>query len=94
MITHAALLFIHRRFFAQALIDHPENPLDSPYKNSFKAAYETAHAFLRSMHYGFARLPRLIIYVWTAWTQAFSCAVRLRMRNAILWTADGRLRDR
>ncbi|KZP32860.1 hypothetical protein FIBSPDRAFT_924875 [Athelia psychrophila] len=33
------LLYIHRSFFAQALLDHPENPLLSVYAPSFLAAY-------------------------------------------------------
>ncbi|KAG6813503.1 hypothetical protein H0H92_010528 [Tricholoma furcatifolium] len=34
-----ALLYIHRSFFAQAMLDHPANPLRSPYAPSFLAAY-------------------------------------------------------
>ncbi|KAG6902306.1 hypothetical protein C0995_001916 [Termitomyces sp. Mi166 len=33
------LLYIHRSFFAQAMLDHPTNPLRSPYAPSFLAAY-------------------------------------------------------
>lgn len=31
---HAVLLFLHRSWFAQALLDHPANPLQSPYAPS------------------------------------------------------------
>lgn len=43
-IRSISMLFIHRSFFAQALLDHPENPLRSPYATSFLAAYRAATA--------------------------------------------------
>lgn len=37
-----SMVFIHRSFFAQALLDHPENPLQSPFATSFLATYRAA----------------------------------------------------
>lgn len=41
------LLYIHRSFFAQALLDHPENPLLSAYAPSFLAAYRCASIMIK-----------------------------------------------
>ncbi len=42
------MIHIHRTFFAQALLDHPTNPLASPYAPSFLAANRCASILLRS----------------------------------------------
>lgn len=41
-IRSHSMLFIHRSFFARALLDHPENPLRGPYATSFLATYRAA----------------------------------------------------
>lgn len=43
-----ALLYIHRTFFAQAMLDHPANPLRSPYAPSFLAAYRCASGMIKA----------------------------------------------
>ncbi|KAF7301357.1 Zn(2)-C6 fungal-type domain-containing protein [Mycena indigotica] len=43
-----ALLYIHRTFFAQAMLDHPVNPLRSPYAPSFLAAYRCASGMIKA----------------------------------------------
>ena len=43
-----SMLFIHKCFFTQALLDHPENPLCSVYATSFLAAYRAASAIIRA----------------------------------------------
>ena len=41
------ILYIHRSFFVQALLDHPDNPLKSPYAPSFLAVYRAASDNIR-----------------------------------------------
>ena len=62
----STMLFIHKCFFAQALLDHPDNPLRSVYATSFLAAYRAASAIIRkaaSLDTGF---PALLIR-WVHW---------------------------
>ncbi|TEB24873.1 hypothetical protein FA13DRAFT_1756766 [Coprinellus micaceus] len=63
-IRETILLYIHRSFFAQAIIDHPENPLKSAYAPSFLASYRASSTILEVS----ARF-------WTMWTFAFTAAV-------------------
>lgn len=69
MAVHSpAMIHIHRTFFAQALLDHPTNPLASPYAPSFLAANRCASILLRSfLHHWNRRYthfrPLLIITV-------------------------------
>lgn len=53
------MLYIHRSFFAQALLDHPANPLRSPYAPSFLAAYRCASVIIKSSINHFERYPDL-----------------------------------
>lgn len=54
-------ILIHRSFFAQALLDHPENPLSSPYATSFLATYRAASVVIRATAQHFERYPELFI---------------------------------
>ncbi|KZP16989.1 hypothetical protein FIBSPDRAFT_747810 [Athelia psychrophila] len=69
------MLFIHRSFFAQALLDHPENPLRSPYATSFLATYRAASVMIRSTTEHLELYPELFMRWWVAWTQLFSSAI-------------------
>jgi hypothetical protein len=71
----AALLYIHRSFFAQALLDHPSNPLRSRYAPSFLAAYRCASGVIKSAVNQFDRFPDLSMRWWMVWTHLFSAAV-------------------
>ncbi|KZP26825.1 hypothetical protein FIBSPDRAFT_819107 [Athelia psychrophila] len=70
-----SLLYVHRSFFAQALLDHPENPLRSPYAPSFLAAYRSASDLIRVSVGHIQRYPELLMRWWAIWTQLFSCAI-------------------
>ncbi|KAF7976905.1 hypothetical protein HWV62_5292 [Athelia sp. TMB] len=63
-----SMLYIHRSFFVQALLDHPENPLKSVYATSFLAAYRSASVIIRGT---IGHLERW----WAVWTQLFSAAI-------------------
>ncbi|KAG1774346.1 fungal-specific transcription factor domain-containing protein [Suillus placidus] len=58
------LLYIHRSFFAQAIIENPVNPLKSAYAPSFLAAYRAVQEY-----------PSLCARFWGIWTFAFSAAI-------------------
>ncbi|KAF7303857.1 Zn(2)-C6 fungal-type domain-containing protein [Mycena indigotica] len=76
--THAytaVLLYIHRSFFAQAIIEQPVNPLKSAYAPSFLAAYRASATILKSVRDQFEITPIACARFWTMWTFAFSSAV-------------------
>ena len=69
------MLYIHRTFFAQALLDNPSNPLSSPYAPSFLAANRCASVLVKSFIHHYERCPDLCARFWGIWTHAFSAAV-------------------
>ncbi|KAK1236733.1 hypothetical protein PQX77_000089 [Marasmius sp. AFHP31] len=69
------LLYIHRSFFAQAMLDHPINPLRSPYAPSFLAAYRCASGVIRATSQHYERFPALCVRWWGIWTHLFTAAV-------------------
>jgi hypothetical protein len=74
------LLWIHRSFFAQAIIDCPSNPLRSTYAASFLASYRASVTILKTIKNQFDNYPALCSRFWLIWTYAFSAAVStLRM---------------
>lgn len=69
------MLFIHRSFFAQALLDFPTNPLRSPYAPSFLAAYRCASATIKTIVLNFQVFPDLFMRWWPVWSHLLSAAV-------------------
>ncbi|KAI0311789.1 fungal-specific transcription factor domain-containing protein [Amylostereum chailletii] len=69
------LLFVHRSFFAQALIEDPANPIRSQYAPSFLSTVRAASTILRSVRDQFALHPAMCSRFWSTWTYAFSAAV-------------------
>ncbi|KAF8624941.1 hypothetical protein AX17_006967 [Amanita inopinata Kibby_2008] len=74
-IRETVLMYIHRSFFAQAIIEHPVNPLKSPYSPSFLAAYRASSTILKSIREQFSMWPNSCSRFWTMWTFAFTAAV-------------------
>ncbi|KAJ3798734.1 fungal-specific transcription factor domain-containing protein [Lentinula aff. detonsa] len=74
-VRETVLMYIHRSFFAQAIIDQPTNPLKSVYAPSFLAAYRGAATILKSVREQFILWPNSCARFWTMWTFAFSAAV-------------------
>jgi hypothetical protein len=70
----SALMYIHRSFFAQAILDHPINPLRSAYAPSFLAAYRSASIVIKSSLEQYERFPDLVCRAWGVWT---NCEHRL-----------------
>ncbi|KZT29531.1 hypothetical protein NEOLEDRAFT_1056777 [Neolentinus lepideus HHB14362 ss-1] len=69
------LMFIHRSFFAQAVLDHPMNPFRSPYAPSYLTAYRCASAQIASSIHFYNRLPEMFIRLTSFWTHAFTGAL-------------------
>jgi hypothetical protein len=69
------LMYIHRSFFAQAIIKHPVNLRKSTYAPSFLAAYRASSTILKSIREQFNMWPNSCSRFWTMWTSAFSVAV-------------------
>ncbi|KAA1470033.1 hypothetical protein DENSPDRAFT_928581 [Dentipellis sp. KUC8613] len=69
------LLFVHRSYFAQALVEEPTNPLRSPYAPSFLATVRAAQDVLRCVAEQFLIHPAMCSRFWSTWTYAFSAAV-------------------
>lgn len=75
LIVILVLMYMHRSFFAQAMIEQPLNPLKSAYAPSFTAAYRAALTILKSIDEQFNLFPNSCSRFWTMWTFAFTAAV-------------------
>ncbi|KIM68627.1 hypothetical protein SCLCIDRAFT_13431 [Scleroderma citrinum Foug A] len=71
----ATMLYIHRSFFAQAMLDFPTNPLRSPFAPSFLAAYRCASATIKSTIVSYQKHPELLSRFWSLWNNLMSAAV-------------------
>ncbi|KAI5992271.1 fungal-specific transcription factor domain-containing protein [Pisolithus orientalis] len=69
------LLYIHRSYFAQAIIENPTNPLKSVYTPSFLAAYRASLTILHTVKAQYDLHPELTARLWPIWTYAFSAAI-------------------
>lgn len=69
------LLFVHRPYFAQALIENAADPTRSPYSRSFLATVRAASTILRSIKDQFASYPAMCSRFCSIWTHAYSAAV-------------------
>ncbi|KAE9408894.1 hypothetical protein BT96DRAFT_932215 [Gymnopus androsaceus JB14] len=81
------LMYIHRSFFAQAIIEQPTNPLKSVYAPSFLAAYRASATILKSIREQFIVWPNSCARFWTMWTFAFSAAVTRGPRSPLAASA-------
>ncbi|TFK37395.1 fungal-specific transcription factor domain-containing protein [Crucibulum laeve] len=69
------MLYLHRSFFAQAMLDHPMNPLLSPYSPSFLTAYRCASVIIKASAHQFERCAEMAMRVWFLMYHTFSAAV-------------------
>ncbi|KAJ7244957.1 hypothetical protein C8J57DRAFT_1363463 [Mycena rebaudengoi] len=69
------MVYIHRSFFAQAMLDHPANPLLSPFATSFLTAYRSASVIIKATAYQFDRCAEMAMRTWYLLHQTFSAAV-------------------
>ncbi|TDL16809.1 hypothetical protein BD410DRAFT_794903 [Rickenella mellea] len=70
-----SMLYIHRSYFAKALIDHPHNPLRSPFAASFLSAYRCSLALLKVVREHFEMNPDFMIRSWMLWKHVFSALI-------------------
>ncbi|KAJ3936499.1 MAG: fungal-specific transcription factor domain-containing protein [Lentinula lateritia] len=69
-LTHFRALvamFIHRAFFAQALLQSPSNPLSSVYAPSFLAAYRAASIVVHCVVKHFYKYYQILSRFWAIW---------------------------
>ncbi|KAJ7064790.1 fungal-specific transcription factor domain-containing protein [Mycena amicta] len=69
------MLYIHRSFYAQALLDFPTNPLRSPFATSFLTAYRSASVLIKATAYQYDRSAEMAMRVWFLLHHTFSAAV-------------------
>lgn len=69
------MMYIHRSFFAQAILDKPDNPFLSPYAHSYLTAYRCASTQLSvSLHF-YNKCPLFFQRLTPFWTNAFTAAL-------------------
>ncbi|EIN14557.1 hypothetical protein PUNSTDRAFT_30245, partial [Punctularia strigosozonata HHB-11173 SS5] len=73
--TRYAMMYLHRVFFAQALVDRTGDPLKSPYAPSFLAGYRAACETVSLLRQQFDLFPLELARVWVLWTHAFSATL-------------------
>ncbi len=68
-------MYVHRSYFAQALIEQPDNPLKSNYATSVLVTMRSSATILRCVRDQFSQWNSACGRYWTMWTFAFSAAV-------------------
>jgi hypothetical protein len=71
------LTYIHRSFFARALLDYPTNPLSSPFAPSFLCAHQSASVVVKNSVRLVSRNSNLAMRWSMLWMHLFTAAVRL-----------------
>ncbi|KAF9477057.1 hypothetical protein BDN70DRAFT_862320 [Pholiota conissans] len=69
------MLYLHRSFFAQAMLDHPTNPLLSPFAPSFLTAYRSGSIIIKASAHLFERCAAMAMRLWFLMYHTFSAAV-------------------
>ncbi|KAH8997101.1 hypothetical protein EDB86DRAFT_2803568, partial [Lactarius hatsudake] len=74
-IPDVFLLYLHRNFFIQALIEDPEDPSRGQYAPSFLTTVRASKNILRTVEEQFPIQPVILSRFWAIWTFTFSAAV-------------------
>ncbi|TFK24536.1 hypothetical protein FA15DRAFT_704519 [Coprinopsis marcescibilis] len=69
------MIYLHRSFFAQAVLDHPANPLLSSFAPSFLTAYRCASIVIKASVHQFDRCASMAKRIWFLLYHTFSAAV-------------------
>ncbi|KAJ3979852.1 hypothetical protein F5890DRAFT_829049 [Lentinula detonsa] len=69
------MLYLHRSFFAHAMLTHPSNPLMSPFALSFLAAYRAASVIIKAAVHFYDRCSAVVPRVWFLTYHVFSAAM-------------------
>ncbi|KAL5507235.1 hypothetical protein ACEPAH_6691 [Sanghuangporus vaninii] len=70
-----ALMYIHRNFFARAILDFPDNPMRSPFAASFLATYRSASKIIRMCREHMHVMYLTTLRVWQIWSVSLTCGV-------------------
>ncbi|RXW14682.1 hypothetical protein EST38_g11178 [Candolleomyces aberdarensis] len=76
-LRESNLLYIHRSYFAQALRQLPDNPLQHAFAASVLAAYRSSTRLIASLRSLYGVHPRLTSTVWYFWSGVFSSCIVL-----------------
>jgi hypothetical protein len=76
MNAPAALIHLHRAYFARALRDHPANPASSPYGPSFHATIRAVREVMDWLFFAYNAVPDVAICFAYEWTMGLTAAVR------------------
>ncbi|GJE86308.1 Zn(II)2Cys6 transcription factor [Phanerochaete sordida] len=69
------LLSLHRSFFAKAMALNPQNPLSTPYAQSFLTVYHCAWRVAETTLHVWPRNQRLMSRIWMIWSFNFAAAI-------------------
>lgn len=73
------VLFMHKSYFTQAMLDHPVEPLRSPYAPSFLAACRCASLIIQLVETQFRRYPTYAARLWNNWAHLFTASTIISM---------------
>ncbi|KAF8677359.1 Fungal specific transcription factor domain [Rhizoctonia solani] len=76
-VPETILMHLHRSFFARAISESPDDPLQSRYAESVIAIHEAVLRHLAAVRSLFSLLPNLAMRFWLYWSHAFSGATIL-----------------
>ncbi|KAF8582754.1 hypothetical protein K439DRAFT_1618030 [Ramaria rubella] len=77
LIRVVSLLFLHRRCFALALRDFPDDPLKSPFAPSVMACHHSATHFLTNIIALHDAVPAMALRIWFIWPNIFAATLIL-----------------
>ncbi|TFK49581.1 hypothetical protein OE88DRAFT_1632880, partial [Heliocybe sulcata] len=85
------MMYIHRNFFAQAILDHPSNPFQSPHAHSYLTAYCCASTQIPASMQFYHKQPELFQQLTPFWSHVFSAILITGFvvaRTPTIWMAD------
>ncbi|KAI5118223.1 hypothetical protein M0805_000719 [Coniferiporia weirii] len=71
------LFYIHRNFFARAILNFPNDPMRSPFVPSFLSTYRSASYLLRIIREAYDEFALVLFRMWPMWANGLSAAVIL-----------------
>jgi hypothetical protein len=85
------MLYLHRAFFARAVLKHPDDPLKSEYAYSFQAVLRSARDTIAWLEVIMRQAPAMCARIHYVWNIAASAAVSLfsNQRNLVSRVLDG-----
>ena len=76
LLTYSpVLLLIHRNFFARAMIDFPDDPMQSVFAPSIIASYRSASYLIRLYSKSYQTQVSRLNRIWYMWAKCVSCSV-------------------